>query len=935
MQPLSGPRMKRVFLATRFGRRIFLMFCLAALMPAIAVFWMTWRAASEDAEAAATRGLHEANKSYALGVFQRLHTARQALAAADPEALLEGADGEMLSMFFSDVMVADAPDGSAPLRSGGFAERLRASGIPPRSELMVVAPAVANRAHDVVLLRRFPGNGRGNVIAGRLDRAYLWGNPEEIGNAVRICVQVEDGAWLFCGGEREPGGDGARRIETEWNMFIKPHFGAPSWIFTATTEASDALAHFSRFVAPVMVGILLLAMLLSSLQIRRVVGPLEVLLGRIRAFGGGGERIRATVGDEFGLLSDTFDEMRARITQQLDTLRVLSQIDHLILARVPLEEVIELVLDRVVEVAGGAGVCVVLAWPEDGRPAECHARGRGAGRTSVAPLPAVPPVLQRMSPREGAGGVVLSSGELGPALPRDGDAGPGPAESHAWAIALGGEGETRVWLLLGREGNAQPAETLQGQVHDLAERIAVAAAFAKHQDLLLYQARHDLLTGLPNRLATFEALAAAIEEARPSARAFAVAFVDLDRFKAINDGLGHALGDDILVQSGERIRASLAPGDFVGRFGGDEFFVILRGASRPELVTAAMARMDEAFARPIVAGHREFHQRFSAGAAFFPRDGVEAGTLVRNADVAMYRAKQTGGARTAFFEAEMNQRAEERVQMENELRAAIQEGQIELHYQPRVDSRDDRIIGVEALARWMHPTRGVVPPDEFIGLAEECGLIEPLGKLVLDKACRQLAEWQRMGFELGVMGVNISGHQLRSGRLRGYVSEAIAANGIAPGRLELEVTETMLVLDSDSGMAQLQSVRELGVKVAIDDFGTGYSSLAYLTRLPSDTLKIDRAFVVDLQDGDAAVEAVVRSIIAIARDLGKGVVAEGLESMEQVRMLGAWGCHVIQGYVYARPLTANGITGILLNGGIVTPAGAPEPVATTGTGADT
>ncbi|WP_149194936.1 putative bifunctional diguanylate cyclase/phosphodiesterase [Luteimonas suaedae] len=915
--------MKRVFLATRFGRRIFLMFCLAALVPAITVFWMTWRASATAAEASAMRGLHETNKSYALGVYQRLYTARQALGAADPEAL-EGAGGDMLSMFFSDVVVADAPDGGDALPTSRFRGRLRAAGVPPRAEVMVLAPDMAGQAHDVVLLRRFPGNGQGSVIAGRLDRAYLWGNPEEIGNAARICARAEDGdAWLFCGGDREPGGDGTRRIETEWTLFIKPQFAAPAWTFAASMEAPGALAHYSRFVAPLMAGILLLAMLLSSLQIRRVVGPLEVLLGRIRAFGGGGARTGAAVGDEFGLLSDTFDEMRARITQQLDTLRILSEIDHLILARVPLEEVIELVLARIVEITGGASVWVLLARPEDGPSAECHARARGACETSVAPLPTVPPVLQRMSPRDGARGVVLRTGELGPALARKGDA--DPVESHAWAIALGGEDETRVWLLLGREGNAQPAETLQGQVRDLAERIAVAAAFVKHHDLLLYQARHDLLTGLPNRLATFETLASAIEEARPSAQAFAVAFVDLDRFKAINDGLGHALGDDILVQSGERIRASLAPGDFVGRFGGDEFFVILRGASRPELVTAAMARMDEAFARPIMVGHREFHQRFSAGVAFFPRDGIEAGTLVRNADVAMYRAKQTGGARTAFFETEMNQRAEERVQMENELRTAIQEGQIELHYQPRVDSRDDRIVGVEALARWMHPSRGVVPPDAFIGLAEECGLIEPLGKLVLDKACRQLAEWQRMGFELGVMGVNVSGHQLRSGRLCGYVKETIAASGIAPERLELEVTETMLVLDSDSGMAQLQSIRELGVKVAIDDFGTGYSSLAYLTRLPSDTLKIDRAFVVDLQGGDAAVEAVVRSIIAIARDLGKGVVAEGLESMEQVRMMRAWGCHVIQGYVYARPLTAHGITGILLNGGIVTPADAPSP----------
>ena len=255
------------------------------------------------------------------------------------------------------------------------------------------------------------------------------------------------------------------------------------------------------------------------------------------------------------------------------------------------------------------------------------------------------------------------------------------------------------------------------------------------------------------------------------------------------------------------------------------------------------------------------------------------------------------------------------------LRTAIHERRIALYYQPRVDSRSGRVIGLEALVRWIEPDGRVIPPTEFIGLAEECGLIDELGALVMDEACRQLSTWQAMDLHPPRVGVNVSGHQLDSGALVPTLSAAMARWAVEPGCVEIEVTETALVRDSESGSRQLDAVRALGVQVAIDDFGTGYSSLAYLTRLPSDTLKIDRAFVVDLARGDRAAEAVVRSIIGIARDLGKAVVAEGVESMDQVRALGDWGCHTIQGFIYARPLPAEAATRLLAEGGILQPSG--------------
>jgi diguanylate cyclase len=251
----------------------------------------------------------------------------------------------------------------------------------------------------------------------------------------------------------------------------------------------------------------------------------------------------------------------------------------------------------------------------------------------------------------------------------------------------------------------------------------------------------------------------------------------------------------------------------------------------------------------------------------------------------------------------MNAAALTRVQLENDLRAAIRDGQLQLHYQPRIDSRNGRIVGAEALVRWAHPSKGNIPPTVFVTLAEECGLIEELGKFVLDEACRQLGDWQRRGLDLPLVAVNISSHQLRSGRLVDVVAHAVATGGIRWDELEIEVTESLLINDSGAAAQQLQLIRDAGATVAIDDFGTGYSSLAYLTRLPIDTLKIDRSFFADLPEGGASI-SVIRSIIALAEALDKKIIAEGVETMALVEMLDAWGCHVIQGYVYYRPLTA-------------------------------
>ena len=889
-------------LTTRFGRRIFLMFCMATLVPAAAVYWMTYRASSGHVTDIARASLQALNKSYALGVFQRLQTAQQALAEAAVHTPAGGPAPAGLRLFFTDVDAGRTPSAGPHPPSAGGLPGARARSAAAR---LVVSPTAGLRGdHGVAVRAGVPGDPA-RMLTGRLRPDYLWGLPDELGDAVHICAFADDRP-LFCGGGVPP--PSSEHTESRWSLFLKPTFEADSWTFVATTRAPEVLAAFPRLVVPVMAGVLLLALLLSSFHIRRVLVPLDALLARIRTSGGGASAVPAgDAADEFGVLSHTFDALGGRIGRQMETLHTLSEVDRLILARVPLARVVERVARRIRELVPAATVGVLLAELDASGRGEWHQLARGSVDMEVVETDGRP-LLVAAGAQPGAGGSVMALEAL-----RESVAGThlhDLGDTHALVLTLRGEHPAGVHVLLGFGERPNLGEELQAGLVDLAERVAVAAAFHAHEQRLVHQARNDLLTGLPNRLATYEGIAAAIADAAGT-DSFAVVFLDLDRFKVINDGLGHGVGDDILLRSGQRIRAALAPGDFLGRFGGDEFLVILRGVASRASVAATLDRVASAFEQPLVVANREFVQHFSAGVAFHPGDGADAATLIRNADVAMYRAKRSGGRGSAFFDQSMNEDARARLQMEGDLRLAIERGDIRIHYQPRVDSRTGRIVGAEALARWAQPGAGDVSPQVFIALAEQCGLIDALGRLVLDGACRQLADWKRDGVDPGVIGVNISGHQLRSGRLLDDVQGAMRRWGIEPAALELEVTETVMVQDSHSARAQLQALREHGLSIAIDDFGTGYSSLAYLTQLPSDTLKIDRAFVVDLLDGDPGVEAVVRSIIAIARDLGKHIVAEGVESMGQVEQLATWGCHVIQGYVYWQPLAADAMTALL------------------------
>jgi diguanylate cyclase (GGDEF)-like protein/PAS domain S-box-containing protein len=485
----------------------------------------------------------------------------------------------------------------------------------------------------------------------------------------------------------------------------------------------------------------------------------------------------------------------------------------------------------------------------------------------------------------------------------------GTISSHQAELRYCHKSGKEVWTHLGmslvRDGEAQPLHLIF-QIQDITDR-------KRAEEQLLHDAFHDALTGLPNRALFMDHVKMAIQRSRRSGdRLFAALFLDLDRFKIINDSLGHMVGDQLLVGIAHRLEACLRPGDTVARLGGDEFTILLEDLSTMDDALDVARRVQEAVTQPFNIGGHEVFTTASIGIALSNTGYERAEDLLRDADTAMYRAKMEGKKRHVVFDKAMHDRAMELLQTETDLRRALTRQEFFLNYQPIVCLETGRLSSFEALVRWHHPERGVVGPGDFIPVAEETGLIVPLGLWVLREACRQMREWQRLGLadEAVTMSVNLSSRQFSQADLIDQISSALRESGLRAGNLKLEITESMVMENIDTAIDMLMQLRNLGVGISIDDFGTGYSSLSYLHRFPIDTLKIDRSFVTQMTDNSENAE-IVRTIVTLARSLDMAVVAEGVETADQLRQLGELGCDYGQGYLFSRPVGAVQAAGLL------------------------
>jgi len=454
--------------------------------------------------------------------------------------------------------------------------------------------------------------------------------------------------------------------------------------------------------------------------------------------------------------------------------------------------------------------------------------------------------------------------------------------------------------------NRMAGEIERGR-RELLLETGLAKEAARHAEFLAYT---DPLTGLPNRARFARLMAEALLRAEPGGSNFGVLFIDLDRFKNVNDTLGHAAGDSLLWEIANRLQSCAIAHKRIARFGGDEFVVLVPEVETAAALGAVARKLLTAIAQPMLIGDQELRVTASVGIAVYPRDGRDEHTLMKHADIALYRAKDDGRDGYAFYSPQFNRHSVERLAFESELRRAVEQRQLRVHYQPKVEAGSGRVVGVEALARWDHPTMGAVAPSRFIPVAEASGLIAPLGRWVLEQACRQQAAWRAQGLAPGVMSVNLSPRQFADPDLVDDVRAIVTASGIAAAELELEITESLLMQGDGACAAQIHALKRLGLRLAVDDFGTGYSSLASLRQFPVDTLKIDRAFVRGLEEG-AEDRAITRAIVAMGHSLGLKVVAEGVETDGQYAILCEQGCDEIQGHYFGRALEPAALTGLL------------------------
>jgi len=466
--------------------------------------------------------------------------------------------------------------------------------------------------------------------------------------------------------------------------------------------------------------------------------------------------------------------------------------------------------------------------------------------------------------------------------------------------------------ILAADGSRLPVEILSRHI-SYAGRPAMVTALRDvrerraSEERIRFLAHHDVLTELPNRVMLKESLDVALRLAARSATAIAVLCLDLDGFKTINDTLGHGAGDQLLCQVAERLRRNLRDSDLIARIGGDEFVVLQNSGAQPDEATVLARRIIECLGASFQIDGQDVNVGTSVGIAVYPQDGTNAATLLKNGDIALYRAKENGRGWFCLFETGMDQMLRQRRELEQDLRAALAARELTLDFQPLFDG-ERRLISFEALVRWTHPTHGAISPAQFIPLAEECGLIIPLGEWVIRTACSEAMSWK----DECRVAVNLSPAQFRRGNLCALVSDVLAETGLPAHRLELEITEGVLIDDTEMALLMLQDLRALGIRLVLDDFGTGYSSLSYLHRFPFDKLKVDRSFI-QRMGTDESSRAIVNAIISMSRNLNLEVTAEGVETVEQLELLCAQGCNELQGFLLGRPMPQATIAGFVVD----------------------
>ena len=916
----------RVLRDSPLGRRFFGVLVVAALAP------ITLLAVLADLQMSSTVGAQRdaeltlSARNVASGIVERLRRIDELIAATQPQL----ASGATLSQVrWNSALAAHHRDvvALAKLDAAGVVVETAGDFAPKQVRIDTLADAQRDallRGRSAVLTPPAPGtpvtlvvpiaspSASARYLAAAVSPDYLWGAADKIPGMTTLCI-VAGSRKIDCPSATvgEPplsqarGGalsglqwavNGETMRAGAWSVQASPHLAGDDWTVFAVQPAEFALTPVRQFrlTSIVIAGaglLLVLAMATRQTQwLRQRIG--ELLLGTQRvADRDFGTQLSVDSEDEFGKLASSFNEMTNRLRTQIGTMRAMSRIDRAILNSVDLTEVATNSIRCLRHVVKADLISIGLIHPES--PERMVVQTRRAGSRNVEQIELHWQGAQRLGDASESNAPMLPPPYMAHLKPDPGQ----PLRVLPISRAGSFWGVVVLSQDLSEDVDADRAAMLSGVV----DRLAVALSTAARDWRLHVQANFDLLTGLPNRAYLLELLSQHVAASRKDHHRGAVLFLDLDRFKQTNDTLGHAAGDTLLRLAAERIRIAVRESDTVARIGGDEFAVVLPALASSRDAGLVATNLTTALARPFEIDGQKVYAGASVGIALFPDDGRSAEELLKRADTAMYRAKERGRGRYAFFRQSMGLEVNARATLYRELRQALERQEFVLHYQPVTDVMTGKITSAEALLRWQHPSRGLLPPGEFIEFAEESGLIESIGNWVLSTACWQHRQWEEAGLHVPRIAVNASGQQLREATFVSTVDMALVTHKRRPDQLEIEITESMVIDGGERAAHVLAGLQQAGVCVAIDDFGTGYSSFGYLRTMPANVLKLDRSFVIDIANDDDA-DVIAASIIHMARTLRKTVVVEGVETEEQLTLLARHGAHSIQGFLISKPL---------------------------------
>jgi diguanylate cyclase (GGDEF)-like protein len=911
-------------LGTRVARRVLGLFLVCALLPVALVLALSYAQVQRTVGEQHLSQLARAAELYGANVLERLVLARnlaRTLARAP-----DSASEDVLAHYFKSAVIV-ASSGETRLLYG-FDSRVPAivatlAGDPPAAKAALRIDVGDDGARRVWLVTARQDTGAG-VVAVQLRPEYLWGAPDDLPYLTAVCVLDDTRVPLYCSQSLPaealaelrakiaagPSGSHLWRSGREAQvsgfreLFLPSQFDARAWAVVMSLPEAHALAParaLRELVVPVGLLGLLVAAFLSLVQVRRTMGPLGELTAATKRIAERDfeSRVPALRDDEFGELARAFNSMSDRLGRQFHALGTLAQIDAEILSKVDVDRVLAILPGRIAEVVAADWRMVLLV--DAGASGAFRIRVADGAASELCDEIVTLPETEIARLGGSLAGLRLDGTAVGSALAAK-LARLGARTLFALPIAL--NGKLAGLIVLGyRSNTAGPGDDEQRLLRDLGDRVAVALATAERDHALFRQAHFDALTRLPNRAYFMDLFAREIRRAERHDSLLALLFIDLDGFSQVNDALGHSAGDELLVHAAERLRSCLRKADVVARHGGDEFTVLVPDVREPGDAAIVAQHLIEVLSQPFTLAGTETFVAASIGIAIFPGDGASTDELLRNADTAMYQAKEQGRGTHVFFKEEMTKAARMRAELDRELRRALDEGQFVLYYQPQLDLATRRITGAEALLRWIHPTRGLVPPGHFIPVAEDTGLIERIGDWVLRDACAQFVRWREEKLPLDHVSVNVSPRQFHRRGFVETVEAVLRSSGMPADRLQLEITESVLVDRTGAADATLAQLVRLGTRLSLDDFGTGYSSLSYLQHLPVSAIKLDRSFIRDIVESEDA-RAIARSVLAMVQALRKVVVAEGVETAEQLALLARWGCEAIQGFYIAKPIPA-------------------------------